>query len=829
MNRNFNNFIKLKYSKYVARIENYLIMLSAKAFRNKGSILIKPLISLARLNGNKINKSTIKVIVKYLRDCSRLVENSNLKSLVIYLKVSSIILQKRLGGDYLKDLTPLGCRIKHSKGIPSLIPRMHRKRIAAGDLNIIRLWLTLFAIYRVIEVRPKISLDSITKPGKDFVIQVDFIEFFWNNILKEFGKNFWPSFSLVWKPFSLHKSSPCAISTQIGESWEKDKKTKKFSWRPNYKAMATSLPSMVSTIVAWRAHPDLLKILKSWMALSSSTWNYSRLEYWISAFWSGSSPYSEFCYLTNGIWIYSNNFLLKVAEQKAILGKLGYKLEAAGKLRVFAMVDPITQWVLKPLHDWIFSVLKLIPMDGTHDQLKPINRLYRENKFKGLYSFDLSSATDRLPVSIQELLLIPLLGVEGAELWRKLLVDRFYYHPVKYWKHGSLQTVMVCCKPLLKKVKYQVGQPMGALSSWALLAITHHFLIQYSAYRAGIISRSNPWLFTCYAILGDDVVIGNRKVALFYRRLCRQIGLGISLPKSISSHKGTALEFAKQTFYKGNNVTPITLKGFIMARNNVASMFDFMPTHLEVKDLLLIYGYGYKAISKINFSFDKLNAHSRMRDRMFTYLILKDTSQGIPLSRAMGRVSLRSYDENIISDYERGFFFYEGLSQFFIKPHKSLIGLLKKIKSKCDVLIEYNWQFPETLMRLGGLSPLTDLNDKNCKTRVIKETNSWLTKELIVNRSDAEVHNLAPFLLETEDHVAKLKSIYQKVTVLSNDLHFRKKSNYLERIMELETEYSLVPSESYNTPKDALLNSEWGRLIKAFHNRYKSSKVSNKR
>lgn len=71
-------------------------------------------------------------------------------------------------------------------------------------------------------------------------------------------------------------------------------------------------------------------------------------------------------------------------------------------------------------------------MDGTHDQLKPINRLYRENKFKGLYSFDLSSATDRLPVSIQELLLIPLLGVEGAELWRKLLVDRFYYHPVKY-------------------------------------------------------------------------------------------------------------------------------------------------------------------------------------------------------------------------------------------------------------------------------------------------------------------------------------------------------------------------------------------------------------
>lgn len=27
-------------------------------------------------------------------------------------------------------------------------------------------------------------------------------------------------------------------------------------------------------------------------------------------------------------------------------------------------------------------------------------------------------------------------------------------------------------------VRYAVGQPMGALSSWAMLALTHHFIVQ---------------------------------------------------------------------------------------------------------------------------------------------------------------------------------------------------------------------------------------------------------------------------------------------------------------------------------------------------------------
>jgi len=69
------------------------------------------------------------------------------------------------------------------------------------------------------------------------------------------------------------------------------------------------------------------------------------------------------------------------------------------------MVDPITQWLLAPLHKYIFSILKRIPMDGTFNQLRPIKRLLSFEKLRGLYSLDLSAATDRLPVGLQARLL----------------------------------------------------------------------------------------------------------------------------------------------------------------------------------------------------------------------------------------------------------------------------------------------------------------------------------------------------------------------------------------------------------------------------------------
>jgi len=54
------------------------------------------------------------------------------------------------------------------------------------------------------------------------------------------------------------------------------------------------------------------------------------------------------------------------------------------------------------LHTALFEELKHISEDGTFDQQAPLERLL-SNVPEGqkLYSFDLSAATDRLPVALQ--------------------------------------------------------------------------------------------------------------------------------------------------------------------------------------------------------------------------------------------------------------------------------------------------------------------------------------------------------------------------------------------------------------------------------------------
>jgi len=135
-----------------------------------------------------------------------------------------------------------------------------------------------------------------------------------------------------------------------------------------------------------------------------------------------------------------------------LIGQLSIKEEAAGKVRVFALVDIWTQSVCKPIHDALFSFLKTLPNDATFDQTLAVQRcIEKSNQGHGSYGYDLSAATDRLPISIQVQILGAFLGLPVAKAWAKLLVDRDYtLNSKEYGTHS---------------VRYSVGQPMGALSS----------------------------------------------------------------------------------------------------------------------------------------------------------------------------------------------------------------------------------------------------------------------------------------------------------------------------------------------------------------------------
>jgi len=155
------------------------------------------------------------------------------------------------------------------------------------------------------------------------------------------------------------------------------------------------------------------------------------------------------------------------------VGQLSCKEEAAGKIRVFAMVDIWTQSVLKPLHQFLFSILKSIPNDATFDQDAAVKRCFAKAKRSGKsFGYDLSAATDRLPIQLQVGILSSLIGKGAARLWAELLVGRDYY-----LNHRNGQVMET------DSFRYSVGQPMGALSSWAMLALTHHLLVQYACSR----------------------------------------------------------------------------------------------------------------------------------------------------------------------------------------------------------------------------------------------------------------------------------------------------------------------------------------------------------
>jgi len=126
-----------------------------------------------------------------------------------------------------------------------------------------------------------------------------------------------------------------------------------------------------------------------------------------------------------------------------------------------------------------------------------------------------------------------------------------------------------------------------------MLALTHHVLVRVAANRVGLPN------FDHYALLGDDVVIANEKVAKAYHQLMTvTLGVEINLSKSlISSH---SFEFAKRLITREGEVSPVGAKnllvalkslkgipsvlqdlinkGFILTEESVDKMYKLVPT-----------------------------------------------------------------------------------------------------------------------------------------------------------------------------------------------------------------------------------------------------------
>lgn len=136
------------------------------------------------------------------------------------------------------------------------------------------------------------------------------------------------------------------------------------------------------------------------------------------------------------------------------------------------------------------------------------------------YSVDLSKATDRFPIDLIALVLEGRFPKEFVDSWRDIMVG-YSFHSTS----GD--------------VRYAVGNPMGAYSSWASFALAHHFVM----YRVSRDLRT-PWRDLPYVVLGDDILIGEESVGKRYLELISTIGVEVSLQKSYISDE--ICEFAKR-------------------------------------------------------------------------------------------------------------------------------------------------------------------------------------------------------------------------------------------------------------------------------------------
>lgn len=533
--------------------------MGAMLLRKQGRPLLSFLLPQIRAAVGQMRLGFVKPAISYLAWCHRIASRQGIKGLVLTLKALNTSLAQSIARD-LKSF-PTHPRVRRGRlGLPVVIPILHRIRIAEGDTTVIRYWSTLFSLYRVLEFPGKISVSTIIEPGPslDHFLPVwsAFANHFWKT-LKEMGalRRDFSSLkflrSLTVRPFLIPRTTPS-----------------------NILYLSTSLPGLVMASVAWRMHPELLQLVRDWTQLTGNT----RFSNWFER-WLIHSPDLIHPELRAGVD--EGKFSLD-------LGKLGLKDEAAGKVRVFAMVDPFTQWLMKPLHDFLFGILRKIPQDGTFDQLAPVKRL-QERGLTRFWSFDLSSATDRLPVLIQGTLLSHLITAWGATLWMGLLTGRRYALPQRAIKAGCPEFVT-----------YKVGQPMGALTSWAMLALTHHAIVQYAAWTAGVLPVGR-W-FENYAVLGDDIVIADRAVATAYLQVMDLLGVGISLPKSVRDTKGYGvLEFAKRLFFRRMSVGPVPLLEILAAARSLPAWLELVRKYsLTLVQGLMVLGFGYRAVSKVN-------------------------------------------------------------------------------------------------------------------------------------------------------------------------------------------------------------------------------------
>lgn len=209
-------------------------------------------------------------------------------------------------------------------------------------------------------------------------------------------------------------------------------------------------------------------------------------------------------------------------------GNINVIQEGGAKGRVVCSPNAWVQYYCKPYHSYLGRIIARLESHGKvfryhygtscmYDQESGVYLALRKLE-SGNYAsgVDLSSATDRFPLSAQQSICRELGIPEFGEALEELKGP--YHSPThELWTYGA-------------------GQPMGLYGSFPLFHLTHYCLLNGLSYKLGL---PNDW--SNFAVLGDDVIVFNKELHDAYLKALEVLGVPVSYNKSF---EGNLVEFA---------------------------------------------------------------------------------------------------------------------------------------------------------------------------------------------------------------------------------------------------------------------------------------------
>lgn len=225
--------------------------------------------------------------------------------------------------------------------------------------------------------------------------------------------------------------------------------------------------------------------------------------------------------------------LQKDGAEPTRAGHIAFIQEGGCKARVVAVPNAWCQWLFQPLHRLLDNLVKRLPNSSVHDQ-NAGGYFLKEYLSRGVYCFDLSSATDRFPLPLQQSVLRGLHLDRWAEAMGEMSQGRW-----------SMTTTF-----FEGEVSYGAGQPMGLYGSFPLFHLTHWILLLWIERLT--LGKKFRFKDLHFYVLGDDVVITDRMVARNYARVLDHLGVPTSPTKTIQSDR--VGEFAGFVVMKTNRM-----------------------------------------------------------------------------------------------------------------------------------------------------------------------------------------------------------------------------------------------------------------------------------